>query len=633
MRLSPLLFICSVAFAQTASRIDPSPVMTVNGSCQAGQLCPALLVPGATIQVCSYPSCTAPITTYIDSSESISCPIFSQVTLPGTTQCQSTAGPQGQFGFWVDVSIGMFTITWPNGNRYGPFPFTAGNGSGGASIVVSNTFTTAGEIAYVHNLGVINPNVNCWDHTTGVGVTVGLNIVTPPTTSTTFVSVDSGVPATIDCRFVSGSGQQGPPGPPVVPPLSLNGSSSGPLLAVTQRGTGGAIYASSNTSTSSATAKFVNAGADPALQAGLTLLDTLFMTPVTGSINSPLFNADVVGYTGTNTFQNSDGSASITRTGVFEGQGAIITGPGEFSNNTGSVLAGFQTGTSGTGVLGQALGGTGATNGVVGQAAAGNGVLGIATTGIGGQFTTTSGTAVSATATGGGNAGNFQGPVLMTKLTASPVSGSIVSPIFNANVAGYSGNTFQNSDGSYQVTYQGVVEGQRGIFTNTALAGGAGVVAQCGSVSPLLTCGQATISSNFTPRSSLTTGYSYLGTTTGNNSMLLVDNGGTCTIGTGVSGISCTSDRAMKRNIRPLGAGFLSRVERLRPVTFQWKAGDAKPQSGFVAQDLQSVFPDLVQSDGEHLQASYIGLIPYLVKAIQEQQAEIEFLKKAVAAK
>jgi hypothetical protein len=52
---------------------------------------------------------------------------------------------------------------------------------------------------------------------------------------------------------------------------------------------------------------------------------------------------------------------------------------------------------------------------------------------------------------------------------------------------------------------------------------------------------------------------------------------------------------------------------------------------GFIAQEVQPVFPEIVtkQKDGS-LGIRYTELIPVLVKAFQEQQAEIDDLKARI---
>ncbi|GHT76010.1 hypothetical protein FACS189413_14670 [Bacteroidia bacterium] len=59
-----------------------------------------------------------------------------------------------------------------------------------------------------------------------------------------------------------------------------------------------------------------------------------------------------------------------------------------------------------------------------------------------------------------------------------------------------------------------------------------------------------------------------------------------------------------------------------------------KLQMGFVAQELQKIFPNLVYSDEDGLlSVNYIGLIPVLVESIKEQQQQIEELKALLTGK
>jgi hypothetical protein len=90
-----------------------------------------------------------------------------------------------------------------------------------------------------------------------------------------------------------------------------------------------------------------------------------------------------------------------------------------------------------------------------------------------------------------------------------------------------------------------------------------------------------------------------------------------------------TSDARLKKDIADSSIG-LAEVAKLRPVTYRWK--DAKhgtdEQLGFLAQDVQKLVPQAVTKgpDGM-LMMSYSTLIPALVKAIQEQQAQIASLQ------
>lgn len=105
--------------------------------------------------------------------------------------------------------------------------------------------------------------------------------------------------------------------------------------------------------------------------------------------------------------------------------------------------------------------------------------------------------------------------------------------------------------------------------------------------------------------------------------------------------ISAISDQRMKENVQDLDVG-LGAVLALKPRKFDWKEGkgkDIKGDRGFIAQEFEQVFPDLIDEwrdpapEGEAPYKSVRqDLIPVLVKAIQEQQALIVQLQADVAA-
>jgi hypothetical protein len=99
--------------------------------------------------------------------------------------------------------------------------------------------------------------------------------------------------------------------------------------------------------------------------------------------------------------------------------------------------------------------------------------------------------------------------------------------------------------------------------------------------------------------------------------------------------ITSLSDQRLKENIVDLDDG-LDAVMALKPRKFDWKVGkgkDIKGDRGFIAQELETVFPDMIEEskdpvpEGEKpYKAVNANLIPTLVKAIQEQQTLIENL-------
>ena len=97
---------------------------------------------------------------------------------------------------------------------------------------------------------------------------------------------------------------------------------------------------------------------------------------------------------------------------------------------------------------------------------------------------------------------------------------------------------------------------------------------------------------------------------------------GSCYINPTTTSLSCSSDRRLKTNIVPLeSADGLEALLKLNPVTYNWKteAATTSPHTGFIAQDVQPVLPDLVsQGPDGYYTLNYAGLTPYLVKAVQE---------------
>lgn len=83
------------------------------------------------------------------------------------------------------------------------------------------------------------------------------------------------------------------------------------------------------------------------------------------------------------------------------------------------------------------------------------------------------------------------------------------------------------------------------------------------------------------------------------------------------------SDRILKDNIRPL-SNMLAKVTALNPVSFVRKA-DGSSDIGFIAQDIEKVFPELVITDSQGLKSlKYSNLIAPVVGAIQELQSAAE---------
>lgn len=91
------------------------------------------------------------------------------------------------------------------------------------------------------------------------------------------------------------------------------------------------------------------------------------------------------------------------------------------------------------------------------------------------------------------------------------------------------------------------------------------------------------------------------------------------------------SDRNQKENIKPLEYG-LNDVLKLNPVTHTWLYSDSTtPSIGLIAQEVEEVLKELVNTsmdgDREIKALDYNGIIPVLIKSIQELNKKIEILE------
>ncbi|SFB96956.1 Chaperone of endosialidase [Flexibacter flexilis DSM 6793] len=139
--------------------------------------------------------------------------------------------------------------------------------------------------------------------------------------------------------------------------------------------------------------------------------------------------------------------------------------------------------------------------------------------------------------------------------------------------------------------------------------------------------------------------------TASNNTIINYNNGGFLGIGTNAptvklqvyngsttgkyttTGWTHSSDARLKTNVMPVTQA-LALVSQLNGVYYNWKqTPNANRQIGFLAQDVRKIVPEVVEGKegdiekGETLSMAYQNLVPVLVNAIKEQQAQIEALK------
>jgi hypothetical protein len=96
-----------------------------------------------------------------------------------------------------------------------------------------------------------------------------------------------------------------------------------------------------------------------------------------------------------------------------------------------------------------------------------------------------------------------------------------------------------------------------------------------------------------------------------------------------------SSDRRLKTRVEPLG-GALARLLRLRGVTFEWReparhGGRGGPQVGFIAQEVETVFPDWVDVDDRgYRRVTVHGFEALTVEALRELADQNQALRQRV---
>lgn len=92
-----------------------------------------------------------------------------------------------------------------------------------------------------------------------------------------------------------------------------------------------------------------------------------------------------------------------------------------------------------------------------------------------------------------------------------------------------------------------------------------------------------------------------------------------------------SSDERLKTNIVPFAKSVLPELSRLGIVSYAWKETGEQVKAGFTAQNMQSVFPELVEAnDAGILGIKTLELMPYVIKGVQELSSKAEDLQEQI---
>jgi microcystin-dependent protein len=114
------------------------------------------------------------------------------------------------------------------------------------------------------------------------------------------------------------------------------------------------------------------------------------------------------------------------------------------------------------------------------------------------------------------------------------------------------------------------------------------------------------------------------------------DSNGYCEINPTSTTWTCTSDERLKENIISVASStpdLAERMMKLRPVTFEWKTDETNAERvGFIAQEVEVLFPDFVTTDSETglKSVSYGSFIPYVISVLQDLASQIKVLTQRI---
>jgi hypothetical protein len=119
-----------------------------------------------------------------------------------------------------------------------------------------------------------------------------------------------------------------------------------------------------------------------------------------------------------------------------------------------------------------------------------------------------------------------------------------------------------------------------------------------------------------------------IGTTSDNGERLYVSGSIRAT-----GSITANSDISLKKNILKI-ENALEKVEQINGYTYELKADDSKRHGGVIAQEIDKVFPEIVNTGNDGLMGvEYGNISALLIEAIKEQNTKIKNLETFLASK
>jgi hypothetical protein len=204
---------------------------------------------------------------------------------------------------------------------------------------------------------------------------------------------------------------------------------------------------------------------------------------------------------------------------------------------------------------------------------------------------------------------------------------------FNSNVMRFHTDGTErmrvNNDGRLLVGRTSVIQSDNMIAVSGSGTGAGNAIVDIRNTSTSDTCGCLSLSKGTTTTTSANRYIWFFANNFGTNMGAIGGNG--------VNNVQfvTSSDERLKENIQPI-TGSLDKILALNPVSFDWKENGEHREAGFIAQEVEKVLPEYVNTEDDEMKTKSItggmtaGYIAVLTKAIQEQQTQIEALQSEI---
>jgi len=84
------------------------------------------------------------------------------------------------------------------------------------------------------------------------------------------------------------------------------------------------------------------------------------------------------------------------------------------------------------------------------------------------------------------------------------------------------------------------------------------------------------------------------------------------------------SDQTLKNNIQDIDKTDWDRLIRVKPRKFRWKDQPDREVYGFIAQEIQPIYPQMVNKSGKLLTVDYQQMVPLLVDRVNTMGKQVQ---------